>query len=366
MQEAEEIIVESYDLAYSYAGPVLLIAIAVLAGLFAHRLLWRLLRRLLKRSDDWWRQALDRAHTPARVAIVLLALSIALPASGLPLEMQTAVSHLASVALIALLGWTAILLTNLFSDRMTRRHRMDLEDNPRARKFVTQVRLLRRTVNILIFIVATAFVLLTFDGVRKYGVSLFASAGVAGLAVGFAARPVLANLIAGVQIALTQPIRLEDVVIVEGEWGWIEEIGATYVVVRIWDWRRLVVPLSYFIEKPFENWTRDGTSIIGAVTWHVDYSVPVDKLRDKLIELVRTSSLWDGQVVKMHMVDANEKTIVVRGIMSARNSIGAWELRCEIREKLIAWLQAEYPTALPRFRTEYTPLEQEAVPAGFG
>ena len=308
-------------------------------------------------------QALDRARIPARVAIVLLALSVALPASGLPREMQTAVSHLATVVLIALLGWTAILLTNLFADRMTRRHRMDLEDNLRARKFVTQVRVLRRTVNILIFLVATAFVLLTFDGVRKYGVSLFASAGVAGLAVGFAARPVLANLIAGIQIALTQPIRLEDVVIVEGEWGWIEEIGATYVVVRIWDWRRMVVPLSYFIEKPFENWTRDGASIIGAVTWHVDYTVPVERVRDKLIELVKASSRWDGRVVNLQVTDANADTVVLRGLMSARSSPVVWELRCEIREKLIAWLQAEYPSALPRFRTEFTRPGQEAIAA---
>ena len=276
------------------------------------------------------------------------------------MEFQDAVARTISVIMIGLLGWTAILLTNLFTDRLMRGHRLeteDGEDNVRARKVVTQIRVLRRTANILIFLVAASFVLLTFDGVRQYGVSLFASAGVAGLAVGFAARPVLANLIAGVQIALTQPIRLEDVVIVEGEWGWIEEIGATYVVVRIWDWRRMVVPLSYFIEKPFENWTREGTSIIGAVTWHVDYSVPVETLRRKLVELIEASSLWDGQVAKMHMTDANEKTIVIRGIMSARNSIAAWELRCEVREKLIAWLQAEYPKALPRFRAELTRID---------
>ena len=354
VETAEEAIVDTYMLASLWAWPLILLAVAIFVGWAVHALLWRALARMLRRSS-WWRQALARARNPARLAIILLAVSVGVSASGLPMEFQDAVARTISVIMIGLLGWTAILLTNLFTDRLIRGHRLeteDGEDNVHGRKVVTQVRVLRRTTNILIFIIAAASVLLTFDGVRQHGVSLFASAGVAGLAVGFAARPVLANLIAGVQIALTQPIRLEDVVIVEGEWGWIEEIGATYVVVRIWDWRRMVVPLSYFIEKPFENWTREGTSIIGAVTWHVDYSVPVETLRAKLIEFVESSSLWDGQVAKMHMTDANEKTIVVRGIMSARNSIATWELRCEIREKLIAWLQAEYPQALPRFRAE--------------
>ncbi|MCI5077838.1 mechanosensitive ion channel domain-containing protein [Oricola sp.] len=364
VETAGEAITETVTLASLWAWPLGLVGLAIFLGYVAHAAAWRVLGRMLKGSS-WWRQALARSSSPVRLAIILLSMSLAISSSNLPAEFQDAVAHIISVLLIGLIGWTAILLTNLFTDRMTRRHRLDMEDNLRARKFVTQVRVLRRTANILIFIVATAFVLLTFDSVRKYGVSLFASAGVAGLAVGFAARPVLANLIAGIQIALTQPIRLEDVVIVEGEWGWIEEIGATYVVVRVWDWRRMVVPLSYFIEKPFQNWTRDGASIIGAVTWHVDYSVPVEKLRAKLIELVQASQRWDGQVVNMQMLDANDKTIVVRGLMSARNSMIAWELRCEIREKLIVWLQKEYPEALPRFRGELTRIDgqPETFPA---
>lgn len=356
LQDAGQIIAETADHAYLWLKPVMVLVLALVAGAIAHRILWRVLARVLRKSD-WWRHALRRARNPARLAFAVLAVTLALPVSGLPAETQSAIAHLTTVALIALLGWAAILLTNLFTDRMLRRHRLDEDDNLQARKFVTQVRVLRRTVNILIFMIATAFVLLSFDSVRKYGVSLFASAGVAGLAVGFAARPVLANLIAGVQIALTQPIRIEDVVIVEGEWGWIEEIGATYVVVRIWDWRRLVVPLSYFIEKPFENWTREGASIIGAVTWHVDYSVPIEALREKMIAFVRASPRWDGAVVNMQMIEANEKTVVMRGLMSARNSMIAWELRCEIREKLIAWLQQEYPSALPRFRAEMTRID---------
>ena len=193
---------------------------------------------------------------------------------------------------------------------------------------------------------------MTFESVQEYGLSLFASAGAAGLILGFAARPVLANLIAGIQIAITQPIRIEDVVIVEDEWGWIEEIYATYVIVRLWDWRRMVIPLSYFIEKPFQNWTREGASVIGSVYWYMDYTVPVQKVREKLEEVLETSPYWDGAVVNLQVVDTDKDTIHLRGLMSARTAPQAWDLRCEIRERILGWLQAEYPETLPRLRGE--------------
>jgi hypothetical protein len=205
-----------------------------------------------------------------------------------------------------------------------RRYRIDTEDNLRARKFVTQARVLRRTVNIVVGILTVGAVLQTFESVQRYGVSLFASAGAAGLILGLAARPVLANLIAGIQIALTQPIRIDDVVIVEGEWGWIEEIFATYVVVRLWDLRRMIVPLSHFIEQPFQNWTRESASIIGAVYWHLDYTVPVAKVRAKLAEIVEASPHWDGKVVNLQVTDTDKDTVTVRGLMSARTSPQAW------------------------------------------
>ena len=248
------------------------------------------------------------------------------------------------------MGWTLILLTNHFAERAVRRHRLDVEDNLSARKFVTQARVLRRTVTIILGIFTAAGVLLTFESVQKYGAGLFASAGAAGLVVGLAARPVLTNLIAGLQIAITQPIRLEDVVIVEDEWGWVEEIFATYVVVRLWDWRRMVVPLSYFIEKPFQNWTRESASIIGTVFWYLDYTVPIGEMRAKLEELAKASPLWDGQVVNLQVSETEKDSIAVRGLVSARTSPQAWDLRCEIREKMIDWLQKEHPQALPRLR----------------
>ena len=178
---------------------------------------------------------------------------------------------------------------------------------------------------------------------RQYGVSLFASAGVAGIVAGLAARPVLTNLIAGVQLAMTQPIRIDDAVVVENEWGTIEEITSTYVVVRLWDWRRMIVPLSYFIEKPFQNWTRENSSLIGSAFLYVDYRAPVGVIRDKLHEIVKASKNWDGSVVNLQVTDAKESTIELRCLMSARSAGQAFDLRCEVREKLVDFLQKHHP-----------------------
>jgi small-conductance mechanosensitive channel len=197
-----------------------------------------------------------------------------------------------------------------------------------------------------------AAILMTIPSVRQYGVSLFASAGVAGLAIGLAARPVLSNLIAGVQLAITQPVRLGDEVLMEGEFGTVEEIQTTYVVIRLWDWRRLVVPLSYFMEKPFQNWTRQSSSILGSVFWYLDYSTPVDAVRAKFLELLKESKHWDGQVGNLSVTNTKEQTIEVRGLMSAASSGDSSDLRNEMREKLISWLQQAYPQALPRSRIE--------------
>jgi small-conductance mechanosensitive channel len=193
---------------------------------------------------------------------------------------------------------------------------------------------------------------MTFDSVRQYGVSLIASAGAAGIIVGLAARPLLTNLFAGIQIAVSQPIRIDDAVVVEGEYGIVEEITGTYVVVKLWDWRRMVVPLSYFLEKPFQNWTRQSTDLIGSVLLWVDYSVPVSAVRARLEDIVRASRLWDGKVVSLQVVDASERAVQMRALVSAGSSDDAWDLRCEVREKLIAFLQAEYPAALPKQRAE--------------
>ncbi|MEC7760928.1 MAG: mechanosensitive ion channel family protein [Pseudomonadota bacterium] len=335
-----------------WIGPVVVLVLALGGALLLHVAVFFALRHTSDTNSGLLGSLVRRARRPTRLAFLIAALAITVPRLDLPYRWQGWLGHLFLILLIVLIGWTAILLTRHFSDRAVRKHRMDTDDNLAARKFVTQVRVLRRTAIILLVIVTASAVLLTFDAVQEYGVSLFASAGAAGLILGLAARPVLANLIAGIQIAITQPIRLEDVVIVDGEWGWIEDIYATYVVVRIWDWRRMVVPLSYFIEQPFQNWTRESASIIGSVYWYLDYTVPVIEVRTKLEEIIRDSPHWDGKVVNLQVTDTDKDTIALRGLMSARTSPQAWDLRCEIREKIVAWLQENYPEALPRLRGE--------------
>ncbi|HEY1737042.1 MAG TPA: mechanosensitive ion channel family protein, partial [Methylovirgula sp.] len=285
-------------------------------------------------------------------ALVVAAVALVLPI--VPLSDQTAlvIVQILVVCFTLLIGWAALVAIDLAGDFYIRRFRIDIEDNLLARKHVTQVRVLRRVADTVVLIITIAVALMTFPEVRQFGVSLIASAGVAGILLGLAARPVLANLIAGVQIAITQPIRIGDAVVVEGEWGWIEEISGTYVVIQIWDWRRLVVPISYFLEKPFQNWTRTSSQIIGTTMLWVDYTTPVEAVRNKLTEIVKASNLWDGRVVNLQVTDANEQAIQLRALASARTSQQVWDLRCEIREKLIAFLQANYPDALPRRRAE--------------
>ncbi|HUJ02353.1 MAG TPA: mechanosensitive ion channel domain-containing protein, partial [Rhizomicrobium sp.] len=242
---------------------------------------------------------------------------------------------------------------------VTRRSR----DPMHARAAQTQVRILTRAVNTLTVLLAVGAALMTFQEVREFGISIFASAGVAGIVLGLAARPVLENLIAGIQIAVTQPIRIDDVVVVEGEWGQVEELNSTYITIRLWDRRRLILPLNYFLEKPFENWTHNGTSIIGTVMFYLDYTVQIEKLRAKLQEILSQSELWDRDVSSLQVTDAKTDTIEVRVIASAANSSDVWDLRCEIREKMLDYIKSELPHALPRHRTTNVllPAEEDAA-----
>ncbi|MCB5176989.1 MULTISPECIES: mechanosensitive ion channel family protein [Microvirga] len=321
--------------------------------LFLHSVLLHLVRFAVQgRLSEFGRKLLRRIGPPSRLGLLVVGLGLiiqALPNRGSSYDL---VEWGLLFGFIIFLGWSAITIVNTAADLYLRQAKQDSEDSVLTRKLLTQVRLLRRVVVIVIGFLTLSAMLMTIPSVRQYGVSLFASAGVAGLAVGLAARPVLSNLIAGVQIAITQPIRLGDAVLVEGEFGNVEDIQTTYVVIRLWDWRRLVVPLSYFMEKPFQNWTRQSASVIGTVFWYVDYSTPVEAVRAKFLDLLKESHLWDGEVAVMHVSDANDRTIELRGLMSARSAGTSWDLRCEIREKLIAWLQETYPHALPRTRLE--------------
>ena len=308
--------------------------------------------RLAARYSPFLQQLLQRAQWPVGVIVVIMALGIALPAARFPYEWTVAVGHGLLIALILAVGWTAGKALDIAADLYLRRFRADAADSLLARSHVTQVNILRRTAQTLLLIVTVSAALMTLEAVRQYGVSLFASAGAAGIVLGLAARPVLSNLLAGIQIAMTQPIRVEDSVTVEGEFGWIETITSTYVVIRVWDLRRLIVPLSYFIEKPFQNWTYQSSDLLGTVFLHVDYTCPVERVREKLQEIVQGSELWDGKVAVLQVTDSSENTLELRALVSARNAADAFGLRCLVRERLIAFLQSEHTGALPRQRTE--------------
>jgi len=330
--------------------PVGLALVAIAVAIIVHSALVATMRRWIGVNHPYLRSVFTNTKGATRLALIIIIVSLAVPVAPLSDSVQSFFSRALGLAFIILAGWVALIATKIAADFYLRRFDVLADDNLLARKHYTQVRILQRAAETLIVIVTVGAALMTFEAVRQYGISLFASAGVAGLVVALAARPVFANLIAGVQIAMTQPIRVYDAVVVEGEWGWIEEITSAFVVIKLWDWRRLVVPLSYFIEKPFQNWTRENASIIGTVFVHADYTVPVDRVRDKLKEIAKASPLWDGQVVNLQVTDATEGTVELRALVSARTSPAAWDLRCEVREKLIAFLQEELPGSLPRVR----------------
>jgi small-conductance mechanosensitive channel len=330
----------------------LLLAAPATAALLVHRTAVRQARRLVSPSREFLQSLITALDGLIRVALVIVAVAMVLPVTPLPQEARRAVAHGLVVAFVLLLGWSATAAIGLASDFYLRRSNLARGYDELARKHVTQVRVLRRVTVTTVIIVTVAAALMTFDSVRQYGVSLIASAGAAGIVVGLAARPLLTNLFAGIQIAISQPIRIDDAVMVEGEYGIVEEITGTYVVVKLWDWRRMVVPLSYFLEKPFQNWTRQSTELIGTVLLWVDYGVPVSKVRAHLEEVVRGNRLWNGKVVNLQVVDAGERAVQLRALVSARGSDDVWDLRCEVREKLIAFLQAEYPAVLPKQRAE--------------
>jgi small-conductance mechanosensitive channel len=336
-------------------------SIAVLIGLpllalILHTLLVAVGGRLARRTRNRIDEAFVRhARGPTRAIFPLLGLLAALPGAGIPAAAEVWLGHAVGIGLIASTGWLLVGLISVMDDVIQSRYPVEVKDNLAARKVMTQMDVFRRVAIVLITIVSVGVILMTFPEIRHIGDSLLASAGLAGLVVGIAARPALSNLIAGIQLALTEPIRIDDVVIVEGEWGWVEEICTTYVVVRIWDLRRLVVPLSYFIEKPFQNWTRTSADLLGTVFVYADYRVPVQEIRDELEAILRSSGMWDGKVSGVQVTDATEHTLEVRLLMSAPDSSTAWDLRCLVRERMVEFLQRRHPECLPRARVELKP-----------
>lgn len=326
---------------------------AIILSLIAHRIVFFLATRFSKRKDSQLGQSfVHRAWKPALLIFPLMALAMALPAAPFPPNVGVVLERVLGLGVIAAVGWTIILLVELLSDAIYFRYAIDVADNLSARRIRTQTQVLNRIAVVVVVLVTVAIMLMTFPEVRHIGISLLASAGLAGLVVGMAARSTLASLIAGIQIAMTQPIRIEDALVVEGEWGWVEEISMTYVVIRIWDMRRLIVPLTYFIEKPFANWTRTSSELMGIVMLYADYSLPVEDAREELHRLLEASDLWDKKAWGLQVTDATEKTMQLRALMSASNGSRLWDLRCYVREGMIRYIESKHPESLPMSREE--------------
>ncbi|OZB53813.1 mechanosensitive ion channel family protein [Stenotrophomonas acidaminiphila] len=332
----------------TYALPL---GAAILAGF----VVWTLMLWLFRRTQgrDYRRARIVRVVSlPLAFFLPLLFLEMALGATPLDGKALQVMQRLLHVGVVACLTWLLVRAVAAGERAILRNHPIEMADNLAARRVQTQTRVLSRVLMGVIVLFGVATVLLAFPQARQVGKTLLASAGIVGLVAGIAARPVFGNLIAGLQIALTQPIRLDDVVIVEGEWGRIEEIGSSYVVVRIWDERRMVVPLSWFIENPFQNWTRRSADLLGTAFLWLDYRTPVAAVRAELERICRESPLWDGRVCVTQVTEASEHAIQVRLLVSARNSGDAFDLRCIVRERMIDFLMREHPAALPRLRAE--------------
>lgn len=343
---------------------LIIMAVAVVLLVLMQKLVWAALRRFARLSG---RKGLGKlvghTGTPAGIFASGLGLCVGFvlveTRAIMPVLLDGWWTNAVAVVLILAGTWLVIGAIAGVDDLILSRYRIDVRDNLKARRVHTQVGVISRTLMIIVGIVGFAIALMTFDSVGRIGASLLASAGIAGIAVGFAAKPVLGNVIAGIQIALTQPIRIDDAVIIRGEWGWIEEITATYVVVKIWDERRLIVPFSTIIEEPFENWTRNSADILGSVVLHVDYACPVDALRDELDRILEGHPKWDGRAKVLQVIDCTERTMTLRVLVTASDSPTAWELRCDVRERLIGFLQREYRWALPREREERIAADDE-------
>lgn len=335
----------------AWAWPALTAALAVLATLLVFRLALAITRRLTD-SRQTPRMFLDAAAKALGTFLGLLAFNAVLQTAPGELPLLAETKHFVTLLLIASMTWVAVRCTSAIGDLIVHMNPADEERWQYARKLETQTRFLVRGLVVLIVVMGLGAALMTFDTVQQLGASLLASAGIGGIILGFAARPVLGNLLAGMQIALTQPFRIDDVLYVEGEWCWVEEVTTTYVVLRVWDLRRMVVPLDWFITNPFENWSRHTAELTGTVFIWVDYAMPIEPLRAEFARLLRESPKWNGKTETVLVTDASDRAKQVRFLMSAINSTTLWDLRCSIREDLIAFIQAHYPEHLPRLRAQ--------------
>ncbi|MEP6561491.1 MAG: mechanosensitive ion channel family protein [Nakamurella sp.] len=327
------------------------LVVAVLVGLIVRRLgrRWTVLA-----------EAARRGKLPFRLLLVLIALRQVVANSTALGDWQETLITILQLAILAACGWLLAVVAFVLQDLTLARFPVDVADNRRARRIRTQVILLRRLSVAAIITLVIATMLLTLPGARQAGATILASAGVLGIVAGLAAQSSLSNLFAGLQLAFTDAIRVDDVVVVQTEWGRIEEITLTYVVVHIWDDRRLILPSTYFTTTPFQNWTRKESAVLGAVELEVDWRVPLDDLRHELDRALAASDIWDERVGILQVTEAVGGFIRLRVLVSGVDGPTVWDLRCEIREALVGFLQRTHPDALPRLRVE------QSAPSGTG
>ncbi len=325
-----------------------ILALSALTGLLTGWLAIRILKFISRKQETKTWRTVNRSITNV-FYFFFIVLFVTLVANNryATREESYLIYSSCKIALIAVSTWLAIRLVLLFEKLILNQLDLNKTNNLQERKVFTKVKFIKRMIVISILIIAIALLLLSFQRGREFGLGLLTSAGIVSVIVGFAAQKTIANLLAGIQIAFTQPIKIEDVVIVEGEWGTIEEINLTYVVVRIWDLRRMILPITYFVEKPFQNWTRSDSSVIGSALFYLDYHTPVASLREKFLTLLTETPLWDGVTGALQLTDTKDQYIVLRAIMSARSASDAFDLRCYIRENLIEFIREEYPESLP-------------------
>lgn len=324
-----------------------------LVGLLVHALALRAVKRVLGASDDtFWAEAFRPLCAPTRLATLLLALQLGRSAWPLSEAVLLVVHDIFALSWVIAFAWLAVALGGALGQWLQRRVDVSADDNLQARKILTKIRMFRRIFTLFVLVLALASALMIFDATRGIGASVLASAGIAGAVAGFSSQKFLGAVLAGVQIAITQPIRLDDVVVVEGEWGRVEEIGITYVVVRIWDERRLILPTTYFLERPIQNWTRTSANILGSAFITLDYRAAIPALREELERICREEAgeLWDGRVCVLQVTEAGPTALTLRALVSSSNSSRSWDLRCLVRERLVCYVQKNHPATLPRTR----------------
>jgi small-conductance mechanosensitive channel len=345
----QELIRNGLDYVTSFS----ILIISVLAGLLLHVILIKLLKTFTSTGKTRVTRSLSsQFKSPLRLLLPLFVINLTLPLLTLNLDTQNFLRNTVSTLFIVAFTWLLIKLTGVIEAVLEEKYELKKESiSISDRRIYTQIDVFKKIVVVLIVIIALIAIIMSFDDLRQLGTTLLASAGVLGIIIGFAAQRSVATLFAGFQIALTQPIRIRDAVTVENEYGTIEEITLTFVVVKLWDLRRLIVPITYFIDKPFQNWTYISADVLGTVTLYTDYNVSIQAIREKLQEILQGSSYWDGKVSNVQVVEARENALEIRTLMSAVDAPTLWNLRCEVREKLVTFLQEEHPQSLVKVHT---------------